>query len=868
MPIARAGCSHRTDRSVVQLVSETIVILWRKCAIEMNYPWILRLAFLLGALPVSAQIFSPINRTYAYKQRTDLLRRLSAAEPDSNKVLLLLDVSNAYLKSNTPDSALFFSGQAVRLSEVLGMREEEQQAQFLACRAYAMKNDIAGAERVTAAARGIWKMRMLQEISEHYSFRPGNLPANLDTAWRYIKQVVALTDTMHMLAATLNTRAVLGKYYYERGELRKGIESFQENIQDAQLIGDKQLEAHWWSELGTYTPAYAATIDIVLQATLKARELFIEAGNPNEATYTLSDLSEWHWLAGNPQLAEQEETQVTKELRRIGQTRLFIHYRKLSTYELYMGNHDLALQLILMAKKNLDSLQEDYEAGKIDKTLANIYWAEDDIDKSLYWYRAVLQESQGRRDLLIYSPALRIVQGMIRQGDLTGAQQFLTGFQRDNPPVRSRDKELMATAWGNLFEALGQDAKAERSYLAMIRYNNLAKDESKRDIEQFLDFDVTRATSHFAMGKFYVDRNQFTKARSYLLMALAPQTLMPMPVDILRDAHLLLFKVDSAAGELASAIRHRLLYERYADSISTSAKTQDIAKLQIQYETEKKDRDISLLSKQALLQQADLSRSVMIRNIILGGLLLTLVISVLLFNQYQLKRKTNRTLRQLVSEKEILLREVHHRVKNNLQTIVSLLSSQSAFLTSDALQAIQDSQNRVFSISLIHQKLYQSENVAFIEMSSYLPELVSYLRDIYGIGNQISFHLDIAHVEISISQAVSIGLILNEALTNAIKHAFPEKNKSNTVVIEMVVGDRSIVHMKIADNGIGLPPDWNRERLNSLGIKLMKGLTDDLGGMFSIESQNGTMVYIRFVANAPFESAIKILESNASTIHV
>jgi two-component sensor histidine kinase len=233
-----------------------------------------------------------------------------------------------------------------------------------------------------------------------------------------------------------------------------------------------------------------------------------------------------------------------------------------------------------------------------------------------------------------------------------------------------------------------------------------------------------------------------------------------------------------------------------------------------------------------------------------------------------LKQKNNKTLQQLVSEKEILLREVHHRVKNNLQTIVSLLSSQSAFLSSEALQALQDSKNRVFSISLIHQKLYQSENVAFIEMSSYLPDLVNYLRDIYGIGNQISFQLDIARLELDVSQAVSIGLILNEALTNAIKHAFPVKSKSNTIVVEMVRGDSDIVRLKIADNGIGLPPGLDRGRLNSLGLKLMKGLTDDLGGAFSMESQNGTTVYIRFVANATFENAIKIIASDESTIRV
>lgn len=833
----------------------------------MKCLWIIRFSFLLGVFPAAAQIFAPINRTYAYKERADLLRRASIAEPDSNKVFLLLDLGDAYLKTNTPDSAIFFAMQAVRLAASLGMREEEQQGQFLVCRADCFKNDIPGAELLAAAEQGVWKMRMLQEISEHYSFRAGNLPANLDTAWRYIRQLAALTDTMHSQAATLNTRAVLGKYYYERGELRKGMELFEENIQDAQLIGDKQLEAHWWAELGNYTPAYAATVDTIQQALERANELFTEAGKTDEATYVLGDLTEWYWLTGKLQTAEQKETQVIATLKRIGHPRMYGHYRRLSNYELYLGNHDLALQLILMAKRNMDSLQEDYEAGKIDKTLANIYWAEGDIDKSLYWYRTTLQELQGRRDLLVYSPALRIVQGLIGKGDLAGAQQFLTGFEQVNPPVRSRDKELIATARGNLYEAQGQDARAERSYLAMIHYNELAKEESKRDIEQFLDFDVPRATSYFVLGKFYVDRKQFARARAYLHAALHPQTLMPVPLDVLRDTHLLLFEVDSAAGELSWAIRHRLLYELYADSISTAVKQRHIARLQIQYETEKKDRDISLLSKQAQLQQADLSRSVMIRNIILGGLLLTLVISVLLFKQYQLKKKTNRALEQLVSEKEILLREVHHRVKNNLQTIVSLLSSQSAFLTSDALKAIQDSQNRVFSISLIHQKLYQSENVAFIEMSSYLPDLVSYLRDIYGLGSQINFHLDIARVEISISQAVSVGLILNEALTNAIKHAFPEKDKTNTVVIEMVVGHRNIVHMKIADNGAGLPADWNRERLKSLGIKLMQGLTEDLGGTFSIESQNGTVVYIRFVANAPFESAIKILASNPSTLY-
>jgi two-component sensor histidine kinase len=153
----------------------------------------------------------------------------------------------------------------------------------------------------------------------------------------------------------------------------------------------------------------------------------------------------------------------------------------------------------------------------------------------------------------------------------------------------------------------------------------------------------------------------------------------------------------------------------------------------------------------------------------------------------------------------------------------------------------------------------------FSAASSFKCFICFYLREIYDVKNQILFHLDIAPLELDISQAVSIGLILNEALTNAIRHAFPVKGRGNAVVIEMVRGDRDIIHLKIADNGVGLPAALDGAMLNSLGIKLMKGLTGDLGGSFSMESQNGTTVYIRFVANVPFENARKIIASAQET---
>src|SRR5262249_22759774 len=135
----------------------------------------------------------------------------------------------------------------------------------------------------------------------------------------------------------------------------------------------------------------------------------------------------------------------------------------------------------------------------------------------------------------------------------------------------------------------------------------------------------------------------------------------------------------------------------------------------------------------------------------------------------------NEQLQYLLKEKEWLVREIHHRVKNNLQIVMSLLNSQSAYIDNEpALTAIHDSQHRVQAMSLIHQKLYNSENLSSIEMSNYIRELAYNLRDSFNAGKHIRFNFNIESIEMDVSQAVPVGLILNEAITNSIKYAFPD----------------------------------------------------------------------------------------------
>jgi len=178
---------------------------------------------------------------------------------------------------------------------------------------------------------------------------------------------------------------------------------------------------------------------------------------------------------------------------------------------------------------------------------------------------------------------------------------------------------------------------------------------------------------------------------------------------------------------------------------------------------------------------------------------------------------------------------------------MSLLNSQSAYLTDEAaMLAIRDSQHRVQAISLIHQKLYQSENLSSIDMSAYIRELVEYLRDFFGTGQRIRFETHIDPVKLEVSYAVPIGLILNEAITNSIKYAFPGNKVGHIVISFRHMGGVNYL-LTIADNGIGLPANIDSPQHDSLGMSLMRGLSDDIDGDFTIANDNGTVINISFV---------------------
>lgn len=199
-----------------------------------------------------------------------------------------------------------------------------------------------------------------------------------------------------------------------------------------------------------------------------------------------------------------------------------------------------------------------------------------------------------------------------------------------------------------------------------------------------------------------------------------------------------------------------------------------------------------------------------------------------------------------IQEKDVLLKEIHHRVKNNLQIISSLLNLQSMYIKDkEALDVFKESQNRVKSMAIVHEKLYQSGNFAEINFSEYLINLASSIYSSYGVDmDLIKLKIDADNIFLDINNAIPCGLMINELLTNAIKHAFP-KGTMGEIKIDFHKKNKEYI-LTVQDNGVGLPRDLDLEKTESLGIQLINSLISQLDGKLDVTSNNGTRFKITF----------------------
>jgi len=373
---------------------------------------------------------------------------------------------------------------------------------------------------------------------------------------------------------------------------------------------------------------------------------------------------------------------------------------------------------------------------------------------------------------------------------------------------------------GNALKQLGQFSEAISDYQTAL------------SIARRVHYPNVIATTIANLGEATLLKGHYQEALQYQLETISMQE-NENDISNLTENYLHISSIYEHLGDykLALAYHQKALLMR--DSISSVRSNEAMSEMLAQYETKKKEATIVSQQKEILDQQK-------VQWLWVGLVILMTGFIILGIISYRIRLKRSRLLAAKNAENELLLKEIHHRVKNNLEVVSSLLALQSAQIDDpNTKEAILEGQRRVHSISIVHQKLYHGKNPGVIEMKDYFLSLSESVLDSFGVAKRISIQLAMNKLEVDIDTAVPLGLIVNELLTNAIKYAFPNGREGN-VIIKLEKTTQGVLQLEVSDNGVGKSSVIQG---GGFGTQLISLLTTQLGGKMREEVKTGTHTF-------------------------
>jgi two-component system, sensor histidine kinase PdtaS len=539
----------------------------------------------------------------------------------------------------------------------------------------------------------------------------------------------------------------------------------------------------------------------------------------------------------------------------------------------YKEAMDYAFASLSYAREIKDSLDIGVYEMRLGRILRDVH----DTSRSAVYFKLALQEFKKQKD--DYG-SLDVELNLNRMlfADNGRYREALNNLLRLNEQYSAEFREnyylnvFIATEIAEEYSVLKNYPKAEKYFLEAIENTSRNQVVESNRIPLYND-----------LGALYLKEGKLDKAFLYLNKSLdwAIQTNSLPMISYIENQ---LFLIDSTRGNFVAALNHFRRFKNSEDSMFNQAKSKQESELNIKYETVQRQKENQLLNEQNQLQEKDINQSKFERKAMIAGGSMLILILFFVFNRYGIKNRANQRLQekqfvineknlalekmideeqillkdkdQLLEEKEWLMKEIHHRVKNNLQIVMSLLNSQTAYLTdATALGAIKESHSRVHAISLIHQQLYQTDNLSMTNMEIYINELSEYLADNLDTKHRINIRTFVEPIELDVAQVVPLGLIINEAVTNAIKYAFPGGSLGR-IDIYFKRNLSGTITLKIHDNGRGLRQGFDWKQSQSLGISLMRGLCKQVDGRFEMTSDNGVLVHIEFL---PVNDTLKVI---------
>ena len=709
------------------------------------------------------------------------------------------------------------------------------------------------------ALNGLPHLQELFLLGSWYVYRTNIDHPSIDSAILYLKNAVDESSRLQADSWHRQSENLLGKAYLEKSDTVKGNQLFRQVIDECRQAKDGPGEARAWRNWAMYFMFSPATGAERINYLQNALGLYTAQNDVDQQVNVLMDIGYLSFSIMHIPAAKTAWEASLHLQDSIGWA--YTHYTTdvLTMLASIQGRYADNLRNALRSVKSSAATRDSLGWPHFYIRLADIYYDQPGSENEAFqWMNKALQRLlRSGGDLFLYR-YLSLFMMYAPPGPQTKeAYELLEKIHQQYPPGNAVD---LIYYYQQLFVYYQKtdDIRSMEKYAQLLFQQEKLAAPLRPQLQGLADNPLARV--YFLQGKWKESEQLY---RAYL-KSNAGKTEILEQKDALKD----LLIIDSILGNKTAEIADYRLDLKLRDSIYNTTQSKQLETMKAQYEIAEKDKDIQLLNSQNLLQESQLKQADFIRKISFVGILVLLVVVGLVFSRYRTKQRQkeeidekNAQLQELIGEKdglletkEWLLKELHHRVKNNLQVMMSLQELQARNLNSDeALTAVHDSNNRLYAMSLIHQKLYQQDGPGQINMQQYIGELVRHLTEAFASAHAVKVETDLqSAIELSVTQAIPVGLILNEAITNTFKYAFVGRLVNDITpppllfISLFAIGQDGEIELTVKDNGRGYIPPRDKNTRKSLGFSLMEALAGELDGELQVLNEAGLTIILRF----------------------
>lgn len=509
------------------------------------------------------------------------------------------------------------------------------------------------------------------------------------------------------------------------------------------------------------------------------------------------------------------------------------------------GEYALAIEQYLNSIRILEEVNDQEGVGKSYNNIGLVYYLQGNYDQAEDYYSKALEILKPLKNHSVISDIMNNL-GIIsfEKGEYEESLEY--HFKSLDGRAGTNNQRGMATSYTNIGDVYAAKEVIDKA----MEYQKKAL-----EIQEELGDKKGMLSSIQGLARVQSLSGNPDQALKYMEDVISISSEIGAKKE-LRDAYSEISEIYIRKGDYKKALSFKNRYAQMKDTLF-SEQTQEIAtNLETKFENEKKTKEIEILQRENEIQELQLGRNRILIISFTISLVLALV-SVVLYARtnrdrkkaFSLLQKQNESIKKQKEEKEVLLKEIHHRVKNNLQVINSLIRLQCAYTDDQvALDLFDECQNRIISMALIHEKMYESHDLSNVNIQEYIAELSQNLLRSYRLHKNVELDIDVSVKTLTLDTLIPLGLLLNELISNSLKHAFLDDKEDGVITVKLDHDSSSGKFvLEIGDNGIGLPDDFTFNSALTLGMELVVTLSSQLDGTIERIEKPGSHFRIEFI---------------------